>query len=441
MRMRRTRPIRNSMYGGVLLGLAFLIGFLTPPNVFAQVGAIDFQQCQNDQGNTNSVQNCVWVDGGINANNGFYKEGDAVPQRLFIQVDTANPHTLRFMHDFSRADIYAYDFLTDAKAVPQNSDTLLNPCANLPNFVLNSGACTAAFFTAAATATIPPDLFDTVSAVETGTRQFRVACSPGPCTGVSVTFPSLDGGGVDLDPGESHDPDSDPDCFQDCGNSTVFIDLNFTTPSADTLVAVWFAGHLALGNVAGGWGTGCDGGTDCGASSISGAPFSIQLSSFDPATTDTSLGNRTNQLQGGILPSVGGGPTGFITVIKQVIGQAPGSPWEFSISNSTPIDPFTLPAAGGTLSFGPLEAGTYIISETGKAGFTSSVSCDPQASTTTSTSAEVEIDDNEVTCTFINTGPPVEAIPTLSEWGMIGMALLLAAVALWYLRSRSVLRT
>lgn len=72
MRMRIIRLIRNGMYGGTLLALAFLIGSLTP-KVFAQIGSIDFTQCRNDPSNTNSVNNCVWTDGGINATNGFYK--------------------------------------------------------------------------------------------------------------------------------------------------------------------------------------------------------------------------------------------------------------------------------------------------------------------------------------------------------------------------------
>ena len=149
MSMRTVRVIRKNRYGGVLLALAFLIGLPAPPNVFAQISGIDWQQCRNDTGegggtaNDETVDNCSWTDGGINATNGVYREGDAVPQRLFAVIENNGPHTLRFSYDFSKGNIYAYDFLTRPDAGPQIGP-LLNACGQLPGSV-TLGTCNSLF--------------------------------------------------------------------------------------------------------------------------------------------------------------------------------------------------------------------------------------------------------------------------------------------------------
>ena len=267
---------------------------------------IDFTQCRNDSDNNDVTDNCEWSTGAINQNNSYYIEGNAVPQRLIHKIDSAGTHTMRFDYEFSQADAYAYDFLTNVDGTMPIGPSGLNECANVPSFV--GGTC-ASLFSGAALAAVPSDPFDAVSSRETpAARKFRVGCSPACSGAVTVSFPSLDGGD---DPGEAHLPDSDPDCFKNCGSSNVRIDVTFTTSSANTVVGVWFGGHLAqaadpdpANSPPDGWGTGCDS-KGCGASSISGAPFHLKYISLDGG----SVGGRDNQIQIGAVVAPTATPT------------------------------------------------------------------------------------------------------------------------------------
>jgi cysteine-rich repeat protein len=244
---------------------------------------IHFTQCRNKW----PGPDCEWTTGAINTSNSTYLEGDSVPQRLFHKVDDAGGHTMLLQYEFTKSDVYAYDFLSN---VDQTLGANLDPCDDLPGFV-STGICNN-LYSATALVPIPSDPFDLVSTREnpagSGARNFRVACTPA-CSAVSVTFPS-----------PSHDPDPDPDCFRDCGDSDVSIELNFTTEVSNTLVGVWFGGHLAQeadpdgGGPLEGWGTGCNG-SGCGSSSIGGAPFHIKYVSLD----GKSIGGRDNAIQTG----------------------------------------------------------------------------------------------------------------------------------------------
>ena len=138
------------------------------------------------------VDNCDWGPGAINASNSIYEEGNAVPQRLFHQIDIAATHTIRLEYDFTKGGEYAYDFLTNVDGTMAIGPAGLNECANLPGFV-SSANCTS-LFSGAVLASIPSDPFDAVSARETpASRSFRVGCVPA-CTGTAmVAFPNLDG--------------------------------------------------------------------------------------------------------------------------------------------------------------------------------------------------------------------------------------------------------
>jgi hypothetical protein len=254
--------------------------------VFFTDADIQFTQCLNDSDNNDAMDDCTWGTGAINANNAIYYEGDSVPQRLFHDIDDAGIHTFRLEYNFTRANIYAYDFLSSPDYTLPPGPTYLNECANLPPFV-NSADCASMFTTSLLP--IPSDPFDAVNMRENpSSRNIRFGCSPS-CTGTAiVSFPSLDGGD---DPGEAHVPDSDTDCFLNCGASDVRIDITFTTAASNTAVGVWFGGHIAQG--VDGWGTGY------GASSISGAPFHMKYISLD----GNSVGQRDNQIQiGAVLP-------------------------------------------------------------------------------------------------------------------------------------------
>jgi hypothetical protein len=247
---------------------------------------IQFTQCLNDSDNNEVMDDCDWGTGAINTNNAIYYEGDSVPQRLFQRIDNAGIHTIRFEYNFTRANIYAYDFLSSPDYTLPPGPTYLNECAKLPPFVTSTD-CPSMF--TSSLVPIPSDPFDAVNMRENpSSRNIRFGCSPS-CTGTAtVSFPSLDGGD---DPGEAHVPDSDTDCFLTCGTSEVQIDITFTTAASNTAVGVWFGGHVAQG--VGGWGTGY------GASSISGAPFHMKYISLD----GDAVGGRDNQIQiGAVLP-------------------------------------------------------------------------------------------------------------------------------------------
>src|SRR6266571_4081923 len=198
----------------------------------------DFTQCRNDSNNDGVKDLCSWSSGAINANNSIYTEGNSVPQRLFQTIDTAGTHSIRFRHRFTKDSKYAYDFLTNVDAT--QSGLLLNECGDLPGFV-SASACST-LFSNALLAPIPSDSFDAVASRETpSVRNIRVG-------GVSSASVSIVG----------HDPSSS--CFQNCGDSTVDVQITFATTANNATVAVWFGGHLAAGfDPPGpplGWGTG-----------------------------------------------------------------------------------------------------------------------------------------------------------------------------------------
>jgi len=270
----------------------------SPDPLVAQVtffdADIDFTQCRNDSDNNNIKDDCDWTTGAINTSNSVYAEGEGVPQRLFHRVDTAGTYIFAFEYDFSRSNIYAYDFLTTVDVT--QSGALLQECADLPGFI--SAAQCSSMFGGAQNASIPSDPFDAVSSRETPASRFiKVGCDPACSVGATVAFPDPPIGPSDGEAGEAHDPDTDPDCFQTCGTSVVRITVTVTTLSSSTRVGLWFAGHLAQASdppgPAVGWGTGF------GAGSISGSPFHLVYDCLDEPGGGgcANVGNRDNQIQ------------------------------------------------------------------------------------------------------------------------------------------------
>ena len=242
---------------------------------------ISFNQCRNDTNNDNQIGACQWTTGSIQSTNSVYCEGDSVPQRLFHEIDSKGTHTIRLEYDFSKSGKYAYDFLTNVDETMPVGSSSLNQCADLPPFI-GTSSCNTLF--GASLSPILSDPFDTVATRETPSlRDVRFGCSPSCSGSVTVSFPSLDGSG---DPGEAHLPDSDPDCFQNCGDSKVQVDITFTTTVSHSVIGLWFGGHLAQAADPG-WGDGF------GSSSISGASFHIGYVSLD----GDSVGSRSNQIQ------------------------------------------------------------------------------------------------------------------------------------------------
>lgn len=90
--------------------------------------------------------------------------------------------------------------------------------------------------------------------------------------------------------------------------------------------------------------------------------------------------------------------TGTITVTKVVSGTIPGEDWSFTGD----LGEFTLPAAGGTISFTEQISGTYTITETADLNYTTEVVCTTDDSGSNSVTFDLE-PGAEVECTFTNT--------------------------------------
>jgi hypothetical protein len=96
---------------------------------------------------------------------------------------------------------------------------------------------------------------------------------------------------------------------------------------------------------------------------------------------------------------------GMLIIVKQVVGQAPGSSWQYTGS----LGNFSLPAAGGQQTFNDLPSGSYTINETAKTGYTPSVTC--TSSDNGTSSVTVQLDPGElITCTFTNTAQEAHLI-------------------------------
>ncbi len=94
--------------------------------------------------------------------------------------------------------------------------------------------------------------------------------------------------------------------------------------------------------------------------------------------------------------------TNSITVVKDVVGAAPGSDWGFTGD----LGVFTLPAAGGFQVFPGLDDDSYTITETTKLGYTAAVACTIDAAPGPSGSDEVTVavaEGESAVCVFTNT--------------------------------------
>jgi Mg-chelatase subunit ChlD len=153
-----------------------------------------------------------------------------------------------------------------------------------------------------------------------------------------------------------------------------------------------------------------------------GNPTCTATESPIPAGYDSS-GTCAAALSAGACTITNTAMVGSITVVKNVVGDVPGSNWGFT----GPSGSFTLPAGGGQQTFSDLGAGQYTISETTKSGYTASVSC--TSGDSGSDSVIVDLGPGEsVTCTFVNSALPgsitvvknvVGEVPG-SNWGFAG---------------------
>jgi fimbrial isopeptide formation D2 family protein/uncharacterized repeat protein (TIGR01451 family) len=117
-------------------------------------------------------------------------------------------------------------------------------------------------------------------------------------------------------------------------------------------------------------------------------------------------------------------PPGHLTIVKDLTGEVPGADWAYTGD----LGAFTLPAAGGSTASTEVEPGQYTVTETTKAGYDVSVSCDDETDGVAN-SVTVDVASGEdVTCTFFNVAQPgsITVIKSLdgdapaAAWGYTG---------------------
>lgn len=276
---------------------------LASTNLLAQ--SVDLTQCANDNGPPNANKNdgvidaCKWINGALNANNSDYAESDGVPMRAFISFPSAGSHSVVFQYDFTKNDIYAYDFLVDIDhTMPQS---LLNPCEGLPTQPsVSQSECDSMWSGPDANTQnvqFISDTFDSVPLKEhPANRYLRLGCYPQACTNAAIS--SI-----------VHVPATD--CFQNCGTSVAQVTLTFDTPVANSLAGLWFSAELApsfdpdpFNDPPSGWGAGY------GVSSIGGAPFDLRMVSVDGGSVGSLVNQMNDVLQLGHLADLAVDKTG-----------------------------------------------------------------------------------------------------------------------------------
>lgn len=272
--------------GVLLLGTVFIFFSIAQ----SSYGASQLSQCANDSDNDGIIQACTWTNGALVPNNSDYAESDGVPQRWFFTHTSgaaAEAHTAIFQYDFTKSDVYAYDFLVDVDHTMPMS--LINPCSNLPPFVDPTDCLNA--FAVSDNIPIPSDPFDAVAAREhPPSRNIRFGCiqesgSTDACSLISIDPPV-------------HVPATN--CFQNCGDSSVQITVHFTTPAGaglTHLIGMWFAAELAPADDPDGAGPKIGWGAGFGASSAPGASFHFRLIELD----GQNIGAQDDQLLPGLI--------------------------------------------------------------------------------------------------------------------------------------------
>ncbi len=255
--------------------------------VSAADGIDDYSQCQI--GNPNAGLDCEsWINGILNATHNNYSEDEVVPQRLVIDFDDTDTHsvTLSYMtRKDSGTQNHAYDYLATWNHTYVNADR----CQSLGNPALCVGGAADIFPIPSDPNSVSPGGPQPTSAHELPQANRQFVMYGGDITGTSAITHSVD-------PAEAG---------SDYGNITI----NFDVTDANGRVMLLFGGHLASGFGPRGWGAGL------GAASISGGPYHIRVTALDLA----SIGNRDNQIMSNAidpLPGLGIAKTTSTPVIN-----------------------------------------------------------------------------------------------------------------------------
>lgn len=251
----------------IITAAVLMLLLVTVGPVLAGFAQNKIDQCSNQN---NVLGQCVWINGIVQANNSYYREGMANPQRgLWVGVTGGPAHTLEFDVQWSKGGIHGYDFLTSydqAQATAQvvaGFTLTLNECSNMGGQAANCTSTTDSGsyyldievpddpYISKDGATQPRiDAFEGVF----GNRTIRLRANQ-PITAAVMTL--------------SHDvPDG-----ADTGDSFVHYTIVFTSSASNVLLQA--AGHIARSTGSSGWGTGL------GAASISGGPWHFKNFKFD----------------------------------------------------------------------------------------------------------------------------------------------------------------
>ena len=275
----RSRTTRASLLLMALMGLVF--GVLIGGGSFASAAKansiFDYSQCANEVAVTTGCDS--WINGILNPNNSQYREDQVTPQRLFVDITSANAdHTYDISYLIKKSEGHAYDSLAT-----WNHTVNADPCQGFnPNV---TQACMQAFSGTEDTLPIEPDTLSVPTACTTG----NTATSAHQLAGQVFTMAGGDMTSMEYLPGTVVDSEG------------VYrtIRLHFST-AGPSKVYLLFGGHLAasLTPATGsprGWGD------NCGASSISGGPYHIKVTAVDGAAE----GSRDNQIMSNaVLPLI-----------------------------------------------------------------------------------------------------------------------------------------
>ncbi|MGE5521875.1 MAG: hypothetical protein ACM3VS_18270, partial [Candidatus Dadabacteria bacterium] len=307
---------------------------------------IQFDQARNGQSPTFQIE---WSNGILNKTHSTYYEGMSTPQRLFISGISGGTHTLIIKHLAVKQGSHGYDFLDSWPQAVQAATG--NELGNLYAAQLDDAPSefTEAMFGNARFTSSNPNYAKLVySTLNFGSPQgysgvdAALSCFTG---SYGAPYLELVGNAAIQNATITALPGYDAD----------YKVYSITWTSASTMVFLRFAGHLAVGTGACGYGEGM------GAGSINGGPYHIKLIELD----DHSTGERDNQVMTGVVMTR---PFCAITPSAQTICQ--GNTATFSgpaglasyVWSITPTTGVTLSSTTGrTVTVTALAAGTYTL--------------------------------------------------------------------------------
>jgi len=353
----------NSRRGAVTLGVLAMSVLIAVSFVYVVSAQASLQKSFNQCANKNpTLGECDWIGSIVQQSNSQYFENDELEQRVVfnnIATTSGNTHTLTFAHEFTKAGVHAYDFLTGYDQ-PPHPLTNLNPCADLASMTSICNNLRAGSNSILVDA--PDDSYvshdgltqSRINAYENiyGNRQIKIYGNS-PITSATLTIVSHSvANGADTGDSETN--------------------YQLTWVSASTQVLIEMAGHIAMGDDFSapgvGWGIGN------GASSISGGPYHINLDKLD----GSAIGSQDNQIKGSEILLPEPPPMGTLTVIKNVINDNGGTLTSENFNIQVTGTNVSLSAFNGSSegTIVELDEGAFSVTETPVTGYSGTLSAD-----------------------------------------------------------------